>query len=154
VIFDQNFFKNICEETEIEPEIVMAIATVESGLDPNTVRYEPNWRYHFQCSRFAKKLNITKETEETLQSISWGLMQVMGTVARELGFTKHLTELTNPVNNVLIALRKLEDLYRIHDSTSHVISAYNQGWPYKTAYNEFVNQAYVDKVLEAYKSLK
>lgn len=152
--FDLQFFTEISHHSEIEPELLMAIAKTESGLNPNTARYEPRWQYHLDVTTWAKKLRISRDTEKVLQSISWGLMQVMGTVARENGFDKHLTQLINPNYNVLIAIRKLEYLDRKYDSIEEIVSAYNQGWPRKDEDGNFVNCRYVSMVMGFYKTLK
>ncbi len=153
-VIDFEFFAHVCDPFPVPPTILYSIAMVESSLDPNTVRYEPLWRYHYKVEMFAKDLNITKETEHVLQSISWGLMQVMGTGARELGFDRHLTELTNPHFNVIIAIKKLEQLYNRYDDLEAVISSYNQGNPRKKADGSFMNQIYVNKVLTVFNLLK
>lgn len=145
--FDLSFFQELAGFTKVDPKLLYAIARVESSLDPNTARYEPGWKYHLDTAIWARKLGITRDTEKVLQSISWGLMQVMGTVAREHGFDRHLTELTNPTYNVTIAIRKIEQLQDKYDSREEVISAYNQGWPRKNEDGNFVNYRYVNTVM-------
>lgn len=153
--FDLDYFSSITNGfDEVEPELVMAIAQAESALNPHTVRFEPGWTYQYRVSEFAKNLKITRETEKTLQMFSWGLMQIMGTVAREEGFDKLLTELTNPSYNIIIGCRKVESLQRIHEKLEDIISAYNQGWPKKNEDGYYKNQAYVDKVMAFYLALK
>lgn len=153
-VIDFEFFTHVCDPFTVSPALVYSIAMVESGLDPNTARYEPLWRYHYKTEMFAKDLGITKETEHVLQSISWGLMQVMGTVARELDFDRHLTELTNPHFNVFIGIKKLEQLFGRYDDLDAVVSSYNQGNPRKKADGSFMNQIYVDKVFSIFNLLK
>lgn len=150
--FDLSFFESMARHSEVSPSLLFALARVESNLDPNTARFEPEWRYHLDTSLWAKKLGITRDTERALQSFSWGLMQVMGTVAREHGFDRHLTELINPQLNVLIAIRKIEQLQKKYSSMEDVISSYNQGWPRKNADGTYRNQRYVDTVLGFEKS--
>lgn len=153
-MIDLAYFQTICEPFEVEAELVFAIAKVESALDPQTARYEPGWKYWFKVDEFAKSLRITRDTEKVFQATSWGLMQVMGTVARELGFDKHLTELTNPQYNVLIGVRKLQELSNKYDKLEDVISSYNQGYPRKDEDGEYANKHYVNTVLGVYKTLK
>lgn len=148
------FFKTICHPFDIEAELALAIAQVESGLEPFTARYEPRWKYWYKVGEFASGLGITRDTEKIFQATSWGLMQVMGTVARELGFDRHLTELTNPRYNVIVGVQKLKELHDQWRDTEAVISAYNQGSPRKAADGTFKNQAYVSKVMKQYSALK
>lgn len=61
--------------------IVCAVIEQESSWDKYAMRYEPRFR-----ERYVRRLNLPL-TEEVARSTSWGLMQVMGQVAREHGFT-------------------------------------------------------------------
>ena len=72
----------------------------ESGADPHAIRYEPGWKYLYNTDKFAKKCRITEATESVLQSCSLGLMQDMGTVARELGHTENLVTLFYPQTGI------------------------------------------------------
>ncbi len=150
---DLKFFERAAKPFGINPALLMAMAKVESGLNPYAVRFEPKWRYHWNCKEFAEELIITPQTEEMLQATSWGLMQVMGTVAREMGFDRHLTELTEPGLNVVIACKKLRLLFNKYKKTHDVISAYNQGSPRRNKRGFYENQNYVDKVLKELKTL-
>src|SRR5271156_6157981 len=66
---------------KLDPAVVCAVADQESSWNPYAIRYEPAFR-----SRYVAPLGLPP-TEEVARSISWGLMQVMGQVAREHGFT-------------------------------------------------------------------
>lgn len=71
--------------------LVGAIVEQESAWNPHAIRYEPGFR-----TRYVAPLSLPP-TEEIARSISWGLMQVMGQVAREHGFTgKFLSALCDP----------------------------------------------------------
>jgi soluble lytic murein transglycosylase-like protein len=75
----------------LTPALVCAIAEQESAWDAHAIRYEPAFR-----ARYVAPLGLTP-TEEIARSISWGLLQVMGQVAREHGFEgKFLTALCEP----------------------------------------------------------
>src|ERR1700735_1296507 len=65
----------------LDPALVCAIVEQESAWDPHAIRYEPAFR-----TRYVAPLGLAP-TEEVARSMSWGLMQVMGQVAREHGFT-------------------------------------------------------------------
>jgi len=135
------------EDGLITPELVTAIAIVESGGETQAVRYEPKYKWLVNPAK-VKPANCTKETEIVLQKTSWGLLQVMGAVAREYGFQGWLTELLNPARNLyygivhLITLEErgqtaLGDKYNL----DALISDYNDG-----TWRRMNNLEYVEKV--------
>lgn len=131
---------------QVDMNLAKAIVTVESTWDPKVSRLEPGWKYFYFEKEFAEKVGITVETEKTLQSMSIGLMQIMGGVARELGFTENLSELFKPEQNVIWGCKKLKQLLKKYPDEADVISSYNQGSPRKTQGGMYKNQVYVDKV--------
>jgi len=75
----------------LDSALVCAIVEQESAWETHAIRYEPAFR-----TRYVSPLGLPA-TEEVARSISWGLMQVMGQVARENGFSgKSLAELCVP----------------------------------------------------------
>jgi len=66
----------------LDSALVCAVVEQESAWDPHAIRYEPGFR-----ASYVAPLNLPC-TEEIARSISWGLMQVMGQVAREHGFQR------------------------------------------------------------------
>jgi soluble lytic murein transglycosylase-like protein len=79
----------------LAPELVCAVVEQESSWNPCAIRYEPEFR-----DRYVTALGLPP-TEEISRSTSWGLMQVMGQVAREYGFkAKFLAELCVPVEGL------------------------------------------------------
>jgi len=79
------------ERHALDPALVCAVVEQESAWDAHAIRYEPAFR-----TRYVAPLGLPP-TEEVARSISWGLMQVMGQVAREHGFTgKFLSALCDP----------------------------------------------------------
>jgi soluble lytic murein transglycosylase-like protein len=60
--------------------LVCAVIEQESAWNQYAIRYEPEFR-----ERYVVPLALPP-TEEIARSTSWGLMQVMGQVAREHGF--------------------------------------------------------------------
>jgi transglycosylase-like protein with SLT domain len=75
----------------LDPALVCAVVEQESAWDSHAIRYEPSFR-----TRYVAPLGLPP-TEEIARSISWGLMQVMGQVAREHGFQgKFLSALCEP----------------------------------------------------------
>jgi soluble lytic murein transglycosylase-like protein len=75
----------------LDPALVCAVVEQESEWDACAIRYEPGFR-----ARYVAPLELPP-TEEIARSISWGLMQVMGQVAREQGFQRpFLSALCDP----------------------------------------------------------
>jgi soluble lytic murein transglycosylase-like protein len=136
-------------EAAVEPELVKAIIAVESGGQPLVVRFEPDWRYLLRPELYARRLKITIPTETMLQQFSWGLMQVMGSVARELGFNGHMTQLCDVETNLHYGCKKLAMLTAKYPTTSDAIAAYNAGSP-RMVQGRYDNQGYVDKVYAAW----
>ncbi len=138
----------------VDPDLAMAIASVESSWDAWAVRFEPNWKYFKTPEVYAKDLHITVETETALQACSYGLMQIMGSVARELGFTKSLLQLADPFIAADFSTRKLATLVKKHPTELDAIAAYNAGKPRLTEAGKYVNQGYVDKVTKVLGELR
>src|SRR5277367_2995490 len=83
--------RTIAYEHGLDPALVCAVVEQESAWDAHAIRYEPGFR-----ARYVAPLGLPP-TEEVARSISWGLMQVMGQVAREHGFSgKFLSALCDP----------------------------------------------------------
>jgi soluble lytic murein transglycosylase-like protein len=72
--------RTIASAHGLDPALVCAVVEQESEWDACAIRYEPGFR-----ARYVAPLELPP-TEEIARSISWGLMQVMGQVAREQGF--------------------------------------------------------------------
>lgn len=141
-------------EFRVDTDLLTAICTVESSLEPLAMRFEPGWRYFYQVVDFAELNRITPETERVLQASSFGLGQVMGAVMREHGYTGPLQR---ALSDPLLAVRySAKHLRRFLDKYTEVeaISAYNQGSPRKTPGGLFENQRYVDKVSRVLRSLR
>src|ERR1700719_1325279 len=89
--------RNVGAQDALDPALVCAIVEQESAWDPHAIRYEPAFR-----TRYVAPLGLPP-TEEVARSISWGLMQVMGQVARQHGFaTKSLAALCEPAAGLAI----------------------------------------------------
>jgi soluble lytic murein transglycosylase-like protein len=87
--------RTIAAQHALPPALVCAVVEQESAWNPYAIRYEPAFRM-----RYVAPLGLSS-TEEIARSISWGLMQVMGQVAREHGFTgKFLAALCDPATGL------------------------------------------------------
>ena len=147
-----NSIESSCVIIGLDSKLARAIAQHESNYNQYAVRFEPKWKYFEYPEKFAQALGITLETERTLQMMSFGPMQVMGSVCRELGYSLCLTELFNLSEGVHMGCLKLQSLCNKYSVLSDVISAYNQGSPLKEN-GIYKNQNYVDSVLEIYNPL-
>lgn len=131
----------------VDPDLACAIAKVESSYNPWAIRFEPKWSYPYDVAACALKTGVTAETEGTLQACSWGLMQIMGAVAREMGFDETMPALCDPDRAVLYGCLHLKRfLTRYAGDEPSAIAAYNAGSARKGPDGRFVNQDYVDRV--------
>lgn len=151
----------------LDPNIVRGLVLVESGGYPYAFNPEPKYRWFWDVRRHApfrvvSLLEVGSKTPPTdfpglygdpdqewwLQQGSIGLMQVMGAVARELGFNApSLLELVDPARNLDVGCLKLSQLKKwAEGDIEQALAAYNGG----TANNfvrPFRNESYVRKVL-------
>jgi len=140
--------------SNLDPIVLGAIVYQESGGNPWAMRYEPLWAHGLvETKRNAAAVLSSEHTEEILQKSSLGLCQVMGVVARELGFKGWLTQLFKPEIGLLYGAMVLsKNISRFKDLES-AISAYNAGSPKKDSQGDFINQDYVDSVYRHMKEL-
>lgn len=137
-----------------DAEIIGAICMVESAGNTFAMRYEPEWSYLLDVEKWAKKTNASQATETTGQKTSWGLMQIMGTVAREHGFDDYFPKLCVPEIGLEYGILHFIKFLKQHDDLLDAIASYNAGSPRQKQNGEYVNQRYVDKVLQFHRALK
>ena len=141
----------------LDPNLVNAIVIVESSCDPSAIRYEQFYRYLFFPRECADKNGISFDTEVACQKMSWGLMQVMGAVAREYGFQGMFPDLCKVGIGLSYGCKLIHRLSEKYYQEEEVVSAYNAGCVVRTTGGMFTNQLYVDKVyraLRAFRALK
>jgi soluble lytic murein transglycosylase-like protein len=68
----------------LDPALVCAVIEQESGWNPWAMRYEPAFFAKYVANLYTN--NKITASEAYARGFSWGLMQVMGQVAREMGF--------------------------------------------------------------------
>lgn len=131
-------------------ELVHAICETESTLHPDATRYEPNYRW------LVGNPVTMSPTEREGQMTSWGLMQVMGAVAREYGFEGPFEDLKRPAVSLFYGCLHLRRFKAKYGGWPDAISAYNQGSPRRKGgtFGPYMNQQYVDKVLRAWNNLE
>ena len=107
--------------------LIVAVINTESGGDPWAVRFEAAFRAHYvpdQCQVFG----ASHETERTTRACSWGLMQIMGQVAREHGYVGPIPQLCDPAVGLYwgcVKLRKCLDL--ANQDVHAALQRYNGG---------------------------
>jgi hypothetical protein len=153
----------------LDPSILLALVTVESGGDPWAWNPEPRYRYlwdvaHDRPFRPLTPSEIAAEVppadftalagdadqEWWGQAASFGLCQIMGAVAREHGFKgRYLTALCDPEINLRFACMHLNGLmvWAGRDAT-RALAAYNGG-KVGNAVAPYRNAAYAQKVMAA-----
>src|SRR5579872_1543427 len=98
--------RRIASQHGLEPALVCAVIEQESAWNPWAVRYEPGF-----LSRYVAPLYTAGKfsaTEAYTRAMSWGLMQVMGQVAREFDFQPAaLSELCDPATGIEFGCRIL-----------------------------------------------
>ncbi len=150
-----DIIKFYCTSFQLDEKLIKAFCLVESNFDPYATRYEPEWKYIDQTSLtlFAHLAHTTVATEIVHQSTSWGLMQVMGSVAREEGFDLRLPMLCLPEHGLEMGCKKIARLSKFYFTHEEVASAYNAGVAKKDDKGQFINQDYVDRIMKAYNEL-
>lgn len=155
----------------IDPDLVEAIVIVESGANPWALNYEPRYRYLVDVRTWQPFRTLTEaetaseippadfravagdpDQEWVSQQASWGLMQLMGALARELGFKgPYITELCRVDLNLRLGCRHLANLLRWADGDiARAAAAYNAG---RGGWASPAGQAYAQKVLGTRKNL-
>ena len=121
----------------LDPALVCAVVEQESGWNPWAIRYEPAFFAKYVAPLYTN--NKVSASEAYARGFSWGLMQVMGQVARESGFdASFLSALCDPENGLAVGckvLRKKLDAAR--GDTAQALLAWNGG----------ANPAYAAQVL-------
>lgn len=156
----------------VPASLVKAVIVVESGGNTWAFNPEPKWKWFWDCRR-GKPFRAVTDTEVASekppkdflapvggvdpdaewwgQQASYGLMQPMGAVARENGFTgKFLSELHDPAVNIAIGVRHLANYARRYLDKygwPGVLRAYNGG-PYACLHK--TNPEYVAKITKAH----
>lgn len=158
---------------QLQPEWVLALVVVESSGNPWAWNPEPRYRYYWDA-RTGQPFRRPTDTEVLsecppadfhcalgdpdqewwAQSASWGLMQLMGAVAREHGFRgPYLTQLCDPGTNLEYGCRHLASLMTwAGGDIERALAAYNGGRE-GNATRPLRNAAYVARVRAARQQL-
>ena len=91
----------------LEPALVCAVVEQESSWNPWAMRYEPAFFAKYVAGLYTN--NKISASEAYARGFSWGLMQVMGQVAREAGFGEpFLSALCDPADGLDIGCKVLK----------------------------------------------
>jgi len=90
----------------LDASLVCAVVAQESAWNPWAMRYEPAFFSKYVASLYTN--NKVSASEAYARGFSWGLMQVMGQVARENGFdVPFLSALCDPEIGLVMGCRIL-----------------------------------------------
>lgn len=106
----------------LDPALVCAICDHESSWDPWACRYESGF-----YAKYVHKMDVPM-MEAMHLSTSWGLGQVMGETARELGFKgPFLPQLCDPDTGLEYVCMKLKKCFALNPKVQDALLAYNGG---------------------------
>jgi soluble lytic murein transglycosylase-like protein len=106
----------------LDPALVCAVCEQESAWNPGAVRFEPAFK-----ARYVDPQGLS-EPEATNRATSWGLMQIMGQVAREFGYVEDIPTLTNPSQGLDIGCKVLAHYLSQHSgNVTLALLRYNGG---------------------------
>ena len=121
----------------LDPALVCAVVEQESSWNPWAMRYEPAFFAKYVANLYTN--NKITASEAYARGFSWGLMQVMGQVARELGFDgSFLSQLCEPETGLAVGCKLLrKKLDALDGDVTRALLAWNGG----------ANPAYPSQVL-------
>ena len=121
----------------LDPALVCAVVEQESAWNPWAMRYEPAFFTKYVASLYTN--NRITASEAYARGFSWGLMQVMGQVARETGFdAAFLSELCDPEQGLATGCKVLRKKFdAMAGDMARALLAWNGG----------ANPAYAAQVL-------
>lgn len=141
-----SLIEDVSDEENVPENLLAAIVQTESSNNKWACRFEPHYKYLYQTKENARDNGITEATETVFQMSSWGLCQVMGATARELGLKGTIFQLLDEKTNLIYSAKLLKKLAGRWKERDDIIAAYNAGSPIQDMRGQYKNQAYVDKV--------
>lgn len=139
--------------TGLPERFIAAVIQVESAGNPWSMRFEPSFYAMVQREGFKAPAGVSRPTELNARCFSWGLMQIMGQVARERGcLDPYLSALCEPRIGILWGCRQLakcRDRFLERFGWAAVAAAYNGGFGAVKKDGTFTNPHYPKAVLAA-----
>jgi soluble lytic murein transglycosylase-like protein len=111
----------------LDPAIVCAVVEQESAWNTWAMRYEPAFFAKYVASLYTN--NKVTASEAYARGFSWGLMQVMGQVARETGFdAPFLSAMCDPAQGLAIGCQVLRKKFdAMAGDATRALLAWNGG---------------------------
>jgi soluble lytic murein transglycosylase-like protein len=111
----------------LDPALVCAVVEQESAWSPWAMRYEPAFFTKYVASLYTN--NKVTASEAYARGFSWGLMQVMGQVAREAGFDAlFLSALCDPEQGLAVGCKILRKKFdAMAGDSTRALLAWNGG---------------------------
>lgn len=106
--------KNLAVLEGLDPVLICAIIEQESNWNIWAGRYEPGF-----YEEYIIKQQLKDVTEAHFRTISWGLMQVMGEVAREEHYTGDLPALCDPQTGINAGLTHFARMLKLSQGDVH-----------------------------------
>jgi len=153
--FDKNLFKNnlifdTATRYNLSANVVYGVCVSESSMNQYAARYEDGYKWLYKPES-VKPAGCSLATEIEFQKTSLGIMQVMGSVYRELGYSGWLAAVFGDVATQLdYGCRHLANKIKKYGFLEGVLS-YNSGSPRKDANGNYVNLAYLTRVMRVSK---
>lgn len=153
----QTHYEMIVDESakyNLDPALIAAIIFQESGGKEDAREYSRGYPYVYKPTFFAKMHGIAFKNELEGQRTSYGLMQIKCATARDIGYLGKCQKLFNASLNLKYGVKYLSILKRRYKSDLNMISAYNQGQPFRFSSGKFKNHSYVNSVLNLRRRFK
>lgn len=140
----------VTAKEQVDPKLLAAVAQHESSGNQWAIRFEPAYHYLYKPQDYSGPLGCSLDTEICLQKFSFGYMQIMLAVARQLGFKDHAAKLFEPETNFRLGAKHLKSFLVKYGNVPDALSAYNAGAPRKAVTGKYINAAYVENVLRLF----
>jgi soluble lytic murein transglycosylase-like protein len=119
--------KQTAANAKLEPALICAMVEQESNWNPWAMRYEPAFFAKYVAPLYTN--NKIAASEAYARGFSWGLMQVMGQVAREVGYSEpYLSALCNPPDALAVGCKVfLEKIGKAQGDVKKALLLWNGG---------------------------
>jgi len=122
-----NLARKYAAAHNLDAALVCAVIEQESSWNPFAMRYEPAFFAKYVAPLYTN--NKVSASEAYARGFSWGLLQVMGQVAREFGFdAPFLSALCDPEQGISIGCKVLRKKFdAAAGDTTRALLAWNGG---------------------------